>query len=250
VSADHFAYVLGLGDDALILGQRLSEWCGHSPFLEEDIAMANTALDHIGRARLLLSHAGSLEDRGRDEDALAYGRNEREFRNVLMAELPNGDYGYTLLRQYFMDRRHHLLFEALTASCDPDLAAIAAKAVKEAAYHVRRSGDWVARLGDGTEESHRRMQAALDDLWGYTAELFAADAAETRMIEAGVAPDPLPLAARWRDAVVDTLASVGLVPPADEWRAEGGRAGLHTEHLGHLLAELQHVTRSHPGAKW
>lgn len=248
--SDHFEYVLRLGDDALILGQRLAEWCGHSPFLEEDIAMANTALDHIGRARLLLTHAGVLEGRGRDEDALAYRRDEREFRNVLMVELPNGDYGYTLLRQYFMDVRHHHLFDALQASCDADLAAIAAKAVKEARYHVRRSGDWVLRLGDGTTESHTRMQAALDDLWGYTDELFAVDPVEARMCEAGIAPPTAPLAARWQDEVGMTLNAAGLAPPPADWRAEGGRAGLHTEHLGLILAELQHVARSHPGARW
>lgn len=248
--SDQFEYVLRLGDDALILGQRLSEWCGHSPFLEEDIAMANTALDHIGRARLLLTHAGALEGRGRDEDALAYHRDEREFRNVLMVELPNGDYGCTLLRQYFMDVRHHHLFEALQASNDAGLAAIAAKAVKEARYHVRRSGDWVLRLGDGTAESHARMQTALNELWGYTDELFAVDAVEARLCEAGIAPDSAPLAARWQDEVGATLNAAGLVPPAADWRAEGGRAGLHTEHLGRILVELQHVARSHPGARW
>jgi len=248
--SDHFEYLLRLGDDALILGQRLAEWCGHSPFLEEDIAMANTALDHIGRARLLLTRAGALEGRGRDEDALAYLRDEREFRNVLMVELPNGDYGYTLLRQYFMDVRHHHLFDALQASNDPELAAIAAKAVKEARYHVRRSGDWVLRLGEGTEESHARMQAALNDLWGYTDELFAVDPVEARLCEAGIAPATAPLAARWRNEVGMTLSAADLHTPPADWHAEGGRAGLHTEHLGRILAELQHVARSHPGASW
>ncbi|MEQ8661352.1 MAG: 1,2-phenylacetyl-CoA epoxidase subunit PaaC [Gammaproteobacteria bacterium] len=250
MSAAHFAYVLRLGDNALVLGQRLSEWCGHSPFLEEDIAMANTALDHIGRARMLLSHAGAIEGRGRDEDALAYQRDERAFGNFLICELPNGDYAFTLVRQYLLDVYHQLLFEALTASADRALAAIAAKAVKEAAYHARRSADWVLRFGDGTDESQARAQAALDELWGYTGELFAPDAVDEAMHAAGIAPDPALLETRWRDAVQAHLAAATLRVPADEWQAGGGRAGLHTEHMGRLLAEMQFVPRAYPGLAW
>jgi len=242
--------VLRRGDDALILGQRLSEWCGHSPFLEEDIAMANTALDHIGRARMLLTHAGRLEGRGRDEDALAYLRGEREFRNALICELPVGDYGFTLMRQYLLDVFHHALFDALTASCDPELAGIAGKAVKEAAYHVRRSGDWVVRLGDGTAESHRRVQVALNELWAYTGELFVADAVEQAMSEAGIAPDLGRIAAHWQDEVQALLARATLTAPHDDWQAGGGREGLHTEHMGRLLAEMQSVPRAYPGQAW
>ncbi len=250
MSTAHVEYVLRRGDDALILGQRLAEWCGHSPFLEEDIAMANTALDHIGRARLLLTHAGTLEGRGRDEDALAYQRGEREFLNALICELPIGDFSFSLMRQYLLDVFHHALFQALTQSKDDGLAAIAAKAVKESAYHVRRSGDWVVRLGDGTAESHRRIQTALDELWGYTDELFIVDAVECEMASAGIAPVLADIAACWQAAVDPVLASAGLTVPKDEWRAGGGRAGLHTEHMGRLLAEMQSVQRSYPGQSW
>ena len=252
MSAEQFEYVLRLADNALILGQRLSEWCGHSPFLEEDIAMANTALDHIGRARMLYTHAGRLEGRGRDEDALAFQRDEREFRNVLMCELPIGDYAFTLVRQYLLDVYHRHQFAALMSSADDELAAIAAKASKEAAYHVRRSGDWVLRFGDGTEESHRRSQAALDELWAYTAELFATDEIEDAMILARMAPDMNAVRQAWEAEVLPRLRAATLVLPEDSdgWQASGGRAGLHTEHMGHLLAEMQTVQRTFPGLQW
>ncbi|MEQ8230550.1 MAG: 1,2-phenylacetyl-CoA epoxidase subunit PaaC [Gammaproteobacteria bacterium] len=250
MSEAHFTYVLRLGDNALVLGQRLSEWCGHSPFLEEDIAMANTALDHIGRARMLLTHAGAIEGRGRDEDALAYQRDEREFGNFLLCELPNGDYAFTLVRQYLLDVYHELLFDALTSSRDGELAAIAAKSVKESAYHARRSGDWVLRFGDGTEESQARAQAALDELWAYTGELFRADAVDEAMQAAGVAPDLAALESRWRARVESHLTAVTLRVPQDAWQPDGGRAGLHTEHMGRLLAEMQFVQRAYPGLEW
>jgi len=250
VNAAHFTSVLRLADNALILGQRLSEWCGHSPFLEEDIAMANTALDHIGRARMLYTHAGALEGRGRDEDALAFLRDEREFGNFLICELPIGDYAFTLVRQYLLDVYHEHLFSALTASTDATLAAIAAKAVKESAYHVRRSGDWVVRLGDGTEESNRRAQDALDELWAYTTELFVPDAVDLAMQAAGVTPDPSAIETRWRADVGALLATATLVIPSADWQPRGGREGLHTEHMGRLLAEMQIIQRSHPGLVW
>ncbi len=250
MNAAHVEYVQRLGDNALILGQRLSEWCGHSPFLEEDIAMANTALDLIGRARMLYSHAAALEGKGRDEDALAYGRDEREFGNFLMCELPKGDYAFTLIRQYLLDVYHHHLYGALCASQDAGLAAIAGKAVKETAYHLRRSGDWVVRLGDGTAESHRRCQAALDEVWAYTAELFSGDAVDAAMAAAGIGIAPSALASAWRTEVEAQLALATLSVPREDWSASGGRAGLHTEHLGRLLAELQFVQRAYPGLKW
>ena len=246
----HFEYVQRLGDNALILGQRLLAWCGHSPFLEEDIAMANTALDLIGRARMLYSHATAIEGRGRDEDALAYGRDERQFGNFLICELPNGDFAFTLVRQFLIDVYHHQLFQALCTSSDANLAAIAAKAVKETAYHVRRSGDWVVRLGDGTGESQRRCQAALDELWGYTGELFNGDAIDSAMADQGIGVDPAQLALPWREAVATQLKHAMLAQPRDDWQAGGGRAGLHTEHMGHLLTELQFLQRAYPGLKW
>lgn len=250
MSEPHFEYVQRLGDNALILGQRLSEWCGHSPFLEEDIAMANTALDLIGRARMLYGHAAALEGKGRDEDALAYGRDERQFGNFLICELPNGDYAYTLVRQFLIDVYHHQLYRALCASSDATLAAIAGKAVKECAYHVRRSGDWVLRLGDGTAESHDRCQAALDDLWAYTGELFNGDAIDNAMAQSGIGVAPVELADNWRAQVEAQLSLATLSVPRDDWSASGGRQGLHTEHMGRLLAELQYVQRAYPGLKW
>jgi ring-1,2-phenylacetyl-CoA epoxidase subunit PaaC len=250
VNAAHFEYVLRLGDNALILGQRLAEWCGHSPFLEEDIAMANVALDHIGRARMLLTHAGALEGRGRDEDALAYARDEREFRNCLLCELPNGDFAFTLVRQYVLDVFHRQQFAALCASTDTTLAAIAAKAVKESTYHVRRSAQWVLRFGDGTDESHARAQAALDEVWAYCDELFASDAVDATLNAAGIAAEPSTLERAWHAEVEAHFALAGLTLPRDEWRASGGRSGLHTEHLGRLLAEMQAVPRAHPGMQW
>ncbi len=250
MNAAHFEYVQRLGDNALILGQRLSAWCGHSPFLEEDIAMANTALDLIGRARMLYTHAAALEGQGRDEDALAYGRDERQFGNFLICELPNGDYAFTLVRQYLLDVYHHQLFLALCDSSDPSLAAIAAKAVKEAAYHLRRSGDWLVRLGDGTDESHARCQTALDELWAYTGELFVGDGIDSAMAERGIGLDPAQLAPAWRETVTTQINNATLKVPRDDWQASGGRAGLHTEHMGHLLAELQFLQRAYPGLQW
>ena len=250
MSNAHFRYVLRLGDNALITGQRLSEWCGHSPFLEEDIAMANTALDHIGRARMLLTHAGKLEGAGRDEDALAYFRGEREFENFLICELPVGDFAFSLLRQFLLDCYHHHLYAALTSSRDETLAAIAAKAVKEATYHARRSEDWVKRLGDGTEESHRRMQHALNELWGYCDELFDVDSTDIAASEHGIGADNAALERQWSEQVTEVLNQATLVVPDDPWRAGGGRDGRHTEYMGRLLAEMQSLQRNYPGCQW
>lgn len=248
--AAHFEYVLRLGDNALILGQRLSQWCGHSPFVEEDVAMANTALDHIGRARMLLTHAGELEGQGRDEDALAYFRNEREFRNFLLCELPVGDFAFTITRQVLLDVYHHALYERLQASSDATLAAIAAKAVKESAYHVRHACEWLIRLGDGTDESHRRVQDALNEQWRYTSELFREDAVEAAMVAAGIGVPAAALADAWRTRIEQVIAEATLSMPEDAPLAASGRDGLHTEHMGYLLAEMQSVQRAYPGLTW
>ena len=246
----HFKYVLRLGDNALVLGQRLSEWCGHGPVLEEDIALANTALDHVGRARMLLTHAGTLEGQGRSEDDLAYLRDEREFRNFLMCELPVGDFAFTLVRQFLLDAYHLELYQRLCESSDKVLAAIAAKAAKECAYHARRSSDWVVRVGDGTDESHRRAQSALDELWAYTHEFFAADGVDTAMTAASVAPDVAAVRDAWGHAVGAGLGAATLMIPTGDFAAGGGRAGLHTEQMGRLLAQMQFLQRAYPGVAW
>jgi len=243
-------YLLRLGDDRLILGHRLSEWCGHGPILEEDIATTNIALDLLGHAIMFLRLAGQLEGRGRDEDALAYWRDEQQFRNLQLCELPNGDFGFTTLRQFLFDAWSVHLLEALARSSHAELAAIAAKALKETRYHLRHSGEWVQRLGDGTEESRGRMQAALDELWPWTGELAYQDAVDVALQREGVVPDLESLRKPWEVMVRDVLTRATLSIPEGPPRMTGGRFGRHTEHLGHLLAELQIVARSHPGAKW
>jgi ring-1,2-phenylacetyl-CoA epoxidase subunit PaaC len=245
-----FEYLLRLGDDRLVLGHRLSEWCGHGPILEEDIATANIALDLLGHATMLLKLAGQVEGQGRDEDALAYWRDENQFRNVQLAELPKGDFGFTILRQFLFDAwsLHHL--EALARSQHAELAAIAAKAHKETRYHLRHSTEWVLRLGDGTSESHQRIQRSLDELWPWTGEFAYHDAVDTELNALGIVPDLDTLKAPWESVVKDVLTRATLVVPAGPLRMTGGRRGRHTEHLGHLLAEMQIVARSHPGAKW
>jgi ring-1,2-phenylacetyl-CoA epoxidase subunit PaaC len=243
-------YVLDLADDALILAHRLSEWSGHAPMLEEDIALSNLALDLIGQARLLYAYAGEVEGEGRDEDAFTYLRDERGFRNILLVEQPNGDFAATMVRQLLYAAFKHPFYAALARSRDQRLADIAGKAVKEMAYHVRHAGEWVIRLGDGTEESHRRAAAALDELWMYTGELFEADAGAAALIEAGVAVDPAAIRPAW-DATIDrVLAEATLKRPAGGWMQSGGRRGRHSEHLGHLLAEMQVLHRAHPGVTW
>ena len=244
-----FQYLLRLGDDRLVLGHRLSEWCGHGPVLEEDIALANVALDLIGQATHFLKLAGQVEGKGRDEDALAYLRDAIAYRNVKLVELPNGDFGRTIVRQFLFDAWSVLLLEKLQGTAHAELAGIAGKAYKEARYHVRHSGEWVLRLGDGTEESHRRAQTALDELWPYTGELVAADEVD-RALAGTVAPDPAALEPAWRDLVSDVVRRATLTLPADGYMHSGGRQGRHTEYLGHLLDEMQILARSHPGAKW
>jgi ring-1,2-phenylacetyl-CoA epoxidase subunit PaaC len=245
-----FAYVLGLADDALILGHRLSEWSGRAPTLEEDIALSNLALDLIGQARLFYAYAGEVEGKGRDEDALAYLRDEREFANILLVEQPNGDFAITMARQLLFAAFKHPFYEALARSKDRRLADISGKAVKEMAYHLRHAGEWVIRLGDGTGDSHRRAAAAVDDLWMYTGEMFEADEAAEALVRVGIAVDPAAIRPAW-DATIDrVLADAMLARPADRWMQSGGRRGRHTEHLGHLLAEMQVLHRAHPGAVW
>ena len=246
----HFEYVLRLADNALILGQRLCEWCGHSPFIEEDVAMANTALDHIGRARFLLSHAGELEGQGRDEDALAYFRVENEFRNFLICELPIGDFAFTIVRQYLLDAYHYFVYQALQQSTDPTLAAIAAKAIKECEYHVRRSSQWLIRLGDGTEESHAKVQSALDDIWRFTTELHRVDDVDVAAEKSGVGVKCALIESTWRDHVKQTMQEATLSCPTDAPLAADGRKGIHKEHMGYLLAEMQSVQRTYPGLQW
>lgn len=236
---NHVDRVLGYADDALVAAQRLGEWCSRAPEMEEDVALANIALDQLGTARLLLTYAAELEGRGRDEDDLAYLRGDREFRNVLLVELDNGDFAVTMAKLLFLSAYQKALYDRLAspgdAGSDARLAAIAAKARKESAYHLDHSSQWTIRLGDGTDESHRRMQEAVDDLWPYTAEPFETE------------PDLRPT---WLSTVEDVLARATLTQPADGWAPTGGRAGLHTEALSYLLAEMQVLHRAHPGARW
>lgn len=245
-----FSYLLRLGDDRLVLGHRLSEWCGHGPILEEDIALANVSLDLIGEATLLLKLAGQIEGKGRSEDALAYFREAIDYRNVLLVELPIGDFAFTIVRQLLFSVFSLLQMDALQRSTNADLAGIAAKAVKEARYHVRHSAQWVVTLGDGTDESHTRAQHAVDDLWRYTGELFLSDAVDHDAAASGFGVDPSTFAESWRAQVEDVLHRATLTIPSVTYMQRGGRDGRHTEHLGHMLAEMQIVARSHPGATW
>jgi ring-1,2-phenylacetyl-CoA epoxidase subunit PaaC len=249
-TAAHVRYVLRLGDTSLILGQRLGEWIGHAPALEEDLGLANLALDLIGQARLLLSYAGELEGRGRDEDALAFLREAEEFASASLAEQPNGDFACTIVRQWLLDSWQLELYQGLTASSDARLAAIAAKALKETRYHYRFSSGWLVRLGDGTAESHERTQRAVDALWRFTHELFAPDETDAAMTAAGIAPDLGPLKLSWSARIDADLRAATLQRPPEQAYAWHGKRGVHTEHLSHLLTEMQHLQRTYPGARW
>ena len=246
----HCHYVLRLADTSLVLGQRLSEWIGHAPELEEDLGLANLSLDLIGQARLLLTYAGELEGGGRDEDALAFLRDAPEFMNLTLAEQPNGDFAHTLVRQWLIDAWQLEVYTALEHSRDTRLAAIAAKALRETRYHHRFSSGWLARLGDGTAESRERTQRALDELWRFTPELFAPDEVDERMSRAGIAPALSELAPRWSARIDADLRAATLKRPATQPYPWHGKRGVHTEHLGHLLAEMQHLQRTYPGARW
>lgn len=243
-------YCLRLGDDALVLAQRLCEWAARSPQLEEDVALLNLALDLLGQARSLLTLAGEREGRGRTEDDLAFLRDENDVVNAQVMELENGDFGRTMARQLLVSAYAVPLWQELSASADEGLAGIAGKAVKEAAYHLDHARSWVVRLGDGTEHSHRRVQDGLDAVWPYAFELFETDPLLERLVRRGVAADPAVLEARWRASVEDALAEATLAVPETTWRPTGGRSGRHTEALGYLLAEMQHLHRSHPGVSW
>ena len=245
-----FTYALRLGDDALILAQRLSEWASRAPEIEEDIALTNIALDLLGQARALLDYAGVVEGAGRDEDDLAYLRTEREFYNVHLVEQENGDFAHTIARQLFFSTYQLSLYEELISSRDELLAGVAAKGVKEAAYHNDHATQWTIRLGDGTDESHSRMQAAVDRLWPYTAELFEADDVEKSLAAQGVAVDPSTLRSRWGLTIAEVFSSAMLTIPQIPWASHGGRRGVHTEGFGYLLAEMQYLHRTHPGAAW
>jgi ring-1,2-phenylacetyl-CoA epoxidase subunit PaaC len=245
-----FQYLLRLGDTSLVLGQRLGEWIGHAPALEEDLGLANLSLDLVGQARLLLTYAGEVEGRGRDEDALAYFRNEDEYRNLTLAEQPNGDFAQTIVRQCLLDAWQHEVYTALSGSSDARLAAIAAKSLKETKYHLRYSAGWLVRLGDGTAESQRRAQRALDELWRFTTEMFVADAVDAEMAAAGIAPPLAAIAAGWAERVGAVLSEAKLVRPTDVPYSWHGKRGQHSEHLGYLLAEMQSLQRAHPGAQW
>jgi len=245
-----FEFLLRIGDTTLILGHRISEWCGHAPVLEEDIALANVALDLIGQTQMWLTLAGEVEGNGRSADELAFLRDVWDFRNLLLVERPNGDFGHTLMRQFLFDAYHHALLTSLQASRAPRIAEIAAKGLKEVSYHLERSSDLIVRLGDGTDESHRRMQAALEALWAYTGEMFLSDAKDEAITAAGIAPSPESLRATWEATVRAVLSEATLAVPENNFAHKGGRQGFHTEHLGHLLAQMQFLQRAYPGASW
>jgi ring-1,2-phenylacetyl-CoA epoxidase subunit PaaC len=246
-----FEFLLRLGDDRLVLGHRLSEWCGHAPVLEEDIALTNIALDEIGQATAFLHLAGEVEAKHRTEDDLAYFREATHFRNVQLVEQPNGDFAFTVARQFFFDTYNYLLLGELQKSLYVHLAGIAAKGLKEATYHLRHSKEWMLRLGDGTEESHRKAQDAVDNLWRFTGELFFFDEVEHRLAAQGIIPIFETLQPRWEEIISSVLSSATLsFPPKGTHPVSGSRKGKHSEHLGHLLAEMQILARSYPGARW
>lgn len=245
-----FQYILRLGDSSLIIGHRLSEWCGNGPILEEDIALINIALDFVGNASAFLTYAASVEGNGRTEDDLAFMRHERDFRNLLITEVPNGDYAYTITRQFLYDVFTFHLYEALKSSKDETIAAIAMKSHKEITYHLRHTTEWMYRLGDGTEESHKRMQDALNDLWMYTGDMFDMDEADALLIKEGIAPDLAKVKEAWEQQVKAVLTEATLQQSSSQFSQKGSREGKHTEHLGFLLAEMQSVHRAYPNATW
>jgi ring-1,2-phenylacetyl-CoA epoxidase subunit PaaC len=245
-----FIYLLRRADDTLILGHRLSEWCGHGPILEEDIALTNLALDLIGQCTSYYQYAAKVEGKGRTEDDLAFLRIEKDYINCLMVEQPNGDFGKTITRQFFYDVFHKLLLEALVDSKDEQLSAIAEKSLKEVKYHLRHSSEWMIRLGDGTEESHERMQNAVDDISRFIDELFYKDEVDEILIEAGIIPDNASLRPAYDSYVAEVLKEATLQLPEKMWQLSGGRKGVHSEHLGYLLAELQYMQRTYPNMEW
>lgn len=246
-----FKYLLRWGDNALILSQRLSEWCSHAPFIEEDLALTNFALDMTGRAQALLQYAGEVEGLGKDADHLAFHRNERQYYNNLLVEVPNGDFGVTMVRQLFFSAFEKLLFAGLQHSSDAQLAAIAGKTLKEVRYHLEHAANWVIRLGNGTEESHYRVQRAVNDLWMYTGELFEMDEVDVALLPSGIAVDLKALQTDWRGYIETVLESATLHrPAADGYMQTGSRKGIHTEYLGHMLGDMQYLQRAYPDAIW
>lgn len=245
-----YEYLIRLGDDSLILGHRLSEWCGHGPILEEDIAMTNIALDLVGQTTSIFAYAAEVEGLGRTEDDIAFLRFEREYKNVLLVEQANEDFGVTMMRQFLFDAFRKPLFEQLTKSSDATLAAIAEKSLKETKYHLKHSAEWVIRLGDGTEESHERVQNALNHLWRYTNELFYTNEVDAELREQGIIFSIEEVKAEWLEMVKKVLEQATLTIPDNGWQHEGGRKGLHSEHLGYILAELQYMQRAYPNMKW
>lgn len=245
-----FEYCIRLADTSLILGQRLGEWCGHGPILEEDIALTNISLDLIGQARAFLTYAGQVEGKGRTEDDLAYLRGEREFRNALIAEQENGDFGKTIMRQFLVSTFQYYFFSELKNSKDKTLSALAEKSLKEVTYHVRHSSEWIKKLGDGTSESHQRMLNAIDELWMYTGDLFDMDTVDQKLISDGIAVDLSAIKPLWENKVKEIFTEAPLPVPENVFMIRGSREGKHTEFLGHLLAEMQSLARAFPGASW
>ena len=248
---DKITYLLRLGDNALILSQQLSQLCGKGPALEEDMALTNVALDLLGQTRLWFSYAAELENAGRDEDDIAFLRDAHDFKNCLLAEQPNGNYADTMMRQFFFDSWHYFQLLELTKSTDARIVEVAQKSIKEVTYHLRRSGDLIVRLGDGTADSHAKTQAAADQLWMYTGEMFNYDAVDNAMVAAGIAPPAELLRASFLEHVAEIFAEATLAMPApDAWMQKGGKQGTHSEHLGFILAEMQFLQRAYPGAAW
>lgn len=245
-----FEYCLRLGDTSLVLGQRLAEWCGHGPVLEEDIALTNISLDLIGQTRAFYTYACQVEGKGRTEDDLAYFRDERDFRNLLIVEQPNGDFGQTIMRQLMVSCFYYHYYSSLKKSKDETLSPLAEKSLKEVAYHLRHSADWTIRLGQGTEESARRMRNAIDELWIFVEDMFDMDKTDELLIKAGIGVDTAPVRAEWETQMKQILTEAGLNIPEKPYAVRGSRQGKHSEHLGHLLAEMQAVQRSIPGAQW
>lgn len=243
-------YVLRLGDNALILGQRLSAWCGYGPVLEQDIALSNIALDQLGQARMLMQYAAELKGGDTTEDGMAFFRDVFDYHNLLLLEMENGHWGDTVVRQFLFDTFNYFFYTELLKSADERLQSIAQKAIKEVTYHAQWSAEWVIRLGDGTEESHQKAQKSLDELWEWTGEMFTMDELERRMVEQGIGVDVAALKPRWDEKVAEILDLATLRKPEDGWMQSGGKQGEHTEYLGYVLAEMQHLPRMYPDAQW
>jgi ring-1,2-phenylacetyl-CoA epoxidase subunit PaaC len=245
-----FDYLLRLADDSLILGHRLSEWCGHGPILEEDIALTNISLDLLGQATSLFQYAAEVQGEGKTEDDLAFLRFDRDYKNALLVEQPNGDFGMTIVRQFLFDAYRLPLFEALLDSKDEQIAAIAAKSLKETKYHYRHSAEWMIRLGDGTDESRTRIQSSVDKLWRYSSDLFFSEEVQEAMEAAGIAPKMDAIKSRWNESIQAVMSEATLQIPENKWEQNGGRIGKHSEHLGFLLAEMQYMQRAYPNMEW